>query len=75
MKDAVEAVKDSLNLNQNLWGLVVAMTALGFGEFYKLGALRLLAFITACGMMTSLAVTTIAYTKDYCRKKNRNVPG
>lgn len=66
MSGPAEHVK--INLNQNLWGLIVSFAALGAAEYYKLDALLALSFIAALIMLASIAVTTIAYTIHYCEE-------
>jgi hypothetical protein len=58
-----------INLNQNLWGLVLALGALGASERYNLPTLY--KFATAISIVMSLSVigTTVAYTWEYCKKK------
>ncbi len=58
-----------INLNQNLWGLAIALTSLGFAEHYKLVMLDNISTALACVMGLSVTVTTVAYTWKYCRKK------
>jgi hypothetical protein len=58
-----------INLNQNLWGLVVGLGALGVGEYYELCMLRLFGIIVSVVMLISLVVTTFAYTWNYVRNK------
>jgi hypothetical protein len=60
-----------INLNQNLWGLVVGLIALGVGEYYKLCTLFWFAFSVSLIMIISVAFTTFAYTKNYCRNKTK----
>jgi hypothetical protein len=58
-----------INLNQNLWGLVVSMIALGTAEKFGLHTLYLIAAIASWMMLVSLAATTIAYTIRYCKRR------
>lgn len=67
MADPEERFK--INLNQNLWGLVVGFAALGAAEKYRLCALFWPAVVLSAIMTLSVAVTTVAYTVNYCRKK------
>ena len=57
-----------INLNQNLWGLVVAFGALGAAEHFKLCTLFWFSAVVSAIMVLSVAVTTLAYTKNYCMK-------
>lgn len=66
-QNLAEAFK--INLNQNLWGLVIAFAALGLAEHYRLNALFWLSLIVAATMTLSAVITTTAYTWSYCRNK------
>ena len=57
-----------INLKQNLWGLVVAFGALGAAEHFKLCTLFWFSAVVSAIMVLSVAVTTLAYTKNYCMK-------
>ena len=61
--------KFNINLNQNLWGLVVAYAALGVAEHWCLPWLFKLSRIAAIIMTASVFFTGIAYTWNYCRAK------
>lgn len=61
--------KVNVNLNQNLWGLVVAYAALGVAEHWSLPWLFKLSRIAAIIMTISVFFTVIAYTWNYCRAK------
>ena len=58
-----------INLNQNLWGLVVALTTLGLSEHYKLCVLFWFAVILSSAFTLSVLVTTLAYTIGYWNAK------
>ncbi len=58
-----------INLNQNLWGLVVAFTSLGVAEHLKLCVLFWFATVTSIIMVVSILITTFAYTQIYWRKR------
>lgn len=58
-----------INLNQNVWGLVVALAALGVGEYFKLSVLFIFGVVIALIMVISVAFTTYAYTVNYWRNK------
>lgn len=58
-----------INLNQNLWGLVVAFVSLGVAEHFKLCTLFWFSVFISFIMVASIAITTFAYTKDYYRKR------
>lgn len=59
-----------INLNQNLWGLVVGLISLGASEYYHLCALFWFSLVVALMMVVSVAFTTFSYTVRYCEKKN-----
>lgn len=67
MANPVEQFK--INLNQNLWGLVVAFGALGASEQYRLCTLFWFAVAASMVMVLSVAVTTLAYTLNYWKQK------
>jgi len=58
-----------INLNQNLWGLIVSFTALGAADYYDLSTLFCLALIVSLVMTISVAITASVYTYQYCRNK------
>ena len=58
-----------INLNQNLWGLVVGLGAMGAGEHYNLCTLFWFSVVVSVIMVASLAVTTLAYTINYWKNK------
>lgn len=58
-----------INLNQNLWGLVIGLGALGAAEHYGLCTLFWFAVVVSGIMVASIAVTTLAYTIHYWKKK------
>jgi glucan phosphoethanolaminetransferase (alkaline phosphatase superfamily) len=60
-----------INLNQNLWGVVVSFSALGAAEYYKLFTLFWFAAVVSTIMVLSIAVTTFAYTTNYWKNKER----
>lgn len=59
-----------INLNQNLWGLVVSLISLGAAEYFKLCTLFWFSLVVALIMTISIAVTTYAYTVTYWKKRN-----
>jgi hypothetical protein len=61
--------KFNVNLNQSLWGLVVAHASLGVAEHWCLRYLFILSLIAASIMTASVFFTMIAYTWNYCRAK------
>lgn len=58
-----------INLNQNLWGLLVGLVALGASEHYNLCVLFWFSIAVSVIMLASVAVTTLAYTKYYWKNK------
>jgi len=67
---ASPADKLNINLNQNLWGLVVSFLSLGAAEHYDLCTLYWFALATSVIMVVSIVVTTFVYTKNYVSKKS-----
>jgi hypothetical protein len=68
MNSPTEAFK--VNLNQNLWGLLISFGFLGAAEHYDLHTLFWFAVFTSVFMTVSVLATTITYTMNYCRKKD-----
>ena len=60
-----------ISLNQNLWGLVVGLGAMDAGEHYNLRTLLWFSIVVSVIMVASLAVTTLAYTINYWKNKQR----
>lgn len=58
-----------INLNQNLWGLVVGLSALGLAERFTLRLLFYFGIAISIIMVISVCFTTIAYTIDYWRNR------
>ena len=67
MSNATDQFK--VNLNQNLWGLLVGFGALGAAEYYKLCALFWFSVVISVIMVTSVGFTTVAYTLNYWKHK------
>jgi len=61
--------KFNINLNQNLWGIVVCYGALGVAEHWKLCVLFWMSAISSAWMTISVMITFAAYTWNYCKKK------
>jgi hypothetical protein len=59
-----------INLNQNLWGLVVSLLSLGLSEYYNLCYLFWISFILSILISFSVLATTITYTINYCHNKS-----
>jgi len=58
-----------VNLNQNLWGLVIGLATLGSAEYFKLCTLYLFGVAASGIMLLSVIFTTYAYTVRYCKNK------
>lgn len=54
-----------INLNQNLWGLLVGLVAMGAAEHYNLCTLFWFSVVVSSIMILSVTATTIAYTCNY----------
>jgi len=67
MSSVNEAFK--INLNQNLWGLLVALVALGTSEHFQLHTLYWISLAVSGVMTVSVTVTTLAYTINYWKNK------
>ena len=61
--------KFNINLNQNLWGLVVSYAALGVAERWSLTWLFRLSLVASVGLTVSVLITFVFYTWKYCRGK------
>jgi hypothetical protein len=58
-----------INLNQNLWGLLLALLTLGTAEYFKLCTLYLFGTILSGLTSISFIVTLTAYTLNYWKGK------
>ena len=59
-----------INLNQNLWALVIGLLGLGLSDYFLLGRwIRILSGITATAALTSLLICLVAYTVRYVSDK------
>lgn len=61
--------KFNINLNQNLWGLLIAYLALGASEHFHLVWLFRVSAVISAGLSLSALFTFAFYTYRYCRKK------
>jgi len=61
--------KFDINLNQNLWGLIIAFTALGIAERFGLRSLFWFSFFASLGMSVSVLFAFAFYTVHYCARK------
>lgn len=66
---SVSADNFKINLNQNLWGLIVSYVFLGAAEYYELCVLFWFAIFPAAVMMSSVVLTTCSYTGKYIKNK------
>ena len=58
-----------VTLNQNLWGLIVGLGALGASEYYELCTLFWFSVVVSLIMVVSISFTTFSYTRTYWRNK------
>jgi hypothetical protein len=58
-----------INLNQNIWGLILSLMALGTAEYYELCTLYWFGLVLSGLTSLSFVVTLFAYTVNYCKKK------
>lgn len=58
-----------INLNQNLWGLLVSFGFLGAAEYFQLCVLFWFSIVPAAAMVISVCITTWVYTARYKEKK------
>lgn len=58
-----------INLNQNLWGLLLALITLGTAEFFKLRTLYCFGVFLSSLTSISFIVTLLAYTLNYWKGK------
>ena len=59
----------NLKLNQNLWGLLLSLGALGASEYFHLYWLQKFSFGLTIISALSYVVTLTAYTYDYAKRK------
>lgn len=58
-----------INLNQNIWGLLLSLLTLGTSEYYKLVSLYYFGLILSIITSLSFVITLVAYTINYCKNK------
>ena len=58
-----------INLNQNLWGLLVSLGFLGAAEYFDLRVLFWFSVVPAGAIVLSICFTTWAYAKNYVTSK------
>jgi hypothetical protein len=61
--------KFKIDLNQNIWGLIVSLLALGLGEYYHLPNLSGFGWWLSLGFSLSVVISFNFYTWNYCKKK------
>jgi hypothetical protein len=61
-----------ININQNLWGLLLGLGALGASEYFNLHTLYWLSSVIAVVMMLSMVFTVTFYTIHYCKRKRKD---
>lgn len=59
----------NINLNQNLWLLIISISALGASEYYCLPVTKNFAIIISIMSSASMLCTLTAYTINYVRDK------
>ena len=67
----MSGLEDKLNLNQNLWGLLLGFVGTGVAEYYQLEVLFWFSCVIAGVLSVSVIITTFAYTVNYWKKKMR----
>ncbi len=60
-----------INLNQNLWGLLLSLLTLGASEYYELKILLVFGLILSIASSLSYGITLFFYTKNYYKKKSK----
>lgn len=61
-----------INLNQNLWGLLLSLLTLGVGEYYGLCSLYWFGLVLSLFTSLSFLITLTAYTIRYWKLKMTN---
>lgn len=61
-----------INLNQNLWGLLITLATLGTAEYFELCTLFWFGFVLSIIAGISFLITLSAYTVNYWKNKMRN---
>jgi glucan phosphoethanolaminetransferase (alkaline phosphatase superfamily) len=62
----------NVNLNQNLWALVVSLATLGISEYFGLQTLYWFGFVLSIACSVSILFSIVAYTREYWNKKWNN---
>jgi len=58
-----------INLNQNLWGLILSILTLGISEYFDLKTLFVFGLILSIISSLSFSITLVAYTINYWNEK------
>jgi len=58
-----------INLNQNLWVLVVSLLGLGLSEYFDLQKLMRISYVLSIISSISIFCTLFFYTINYCQNK------
>jgi len=61
--------KFKVNLNQNIWILIISLLGLGFSEYFNLQKLMTISFLLTIISFISVFFTLIFYTTNYCKNK------
>jgi len=61
-----------INLNQNVWVLIISLLTLGFSEYFCLKTLFVFGVILSILSSISILITLIVYTIKYSKSKLRN---
>lgn len=61
-----------INLNQNIWGLLLTLLTLGVSEYYNLCTLYWFGLILSLIASISFIITLCAYTINYYKLKTKN---
>jgi len=59
----------NINLNQNIWALIVSLLTLGISEYYDLYTLYYFGLILSIICSISIIITLYFYTLNYSNKK------
>lgn len=63
---------EKINLNQNLWALLISYGFLGTSEYYDLKTLYTFSYCISIITSISYAITLIPYTIRYWKNKMKN---
>jgi hypothetical protein len=68
---SVDKILDTfkINLNQNLWAVIITLSALGVSEYFGLSHLFCISYILAIVSALSFIITIAFYTWKYCSNK------